>query len=80
MAMTNTMISALLIAQLRRFQFLALAWLWGVASCAPWGNRFEKTAWRSHLTLPVDRPEEVEARQCDKWVVIMGIGSREGQL
>lgn len=75
MAMTNAMISTLLVAQLRRFQFLALARLWGAASCAPWGNGVEKTAWRSHLTLPVDRPEEVEARQCDKGVVIIGIGS-----
>lgn len=65
MTITNAMINTLLVAQLRRFQFLALARLWGVASCTPWGNRVEEPAWRSHLTLPVDRPEEVEARQCE---------------
>ena len=44
MTVTNTMISALLIAQLRRFHLLALAGLWGVASCAPWGNGVKKPA------------------------------------
>lgn len=72
MTVANAMISALLVAQLRRFQLLALARLWGVTSCAPWGDGVKKTAWRSHLTLPVDRPEEIEARQCEEWIVIIG--------
>ena len=79
MTVANAMISTLLIAQLRSFQLLALARLWGVASCAPWGNGVKKTAWRSHLTLPVDRPEEVEARQCEEWVVSIGRDSRKAR-
>lgn len=80
MAMTNAMISTLLVTQLRRFQLLALARLWSIASCAPWGDRVEKPAWRSHLTLPVDRPEEIEARQCENWVVTIGMDPRLVQL
>ena len=76
MTMTNAMISALLVAQLRWFQLLALPRLWSVASCTPWGNGVEKPAWRSHRTFPVDRPEEVEARQCEK--VAVSIGMRYG--
>ncbi len=72
--MSNAMIRALLIAQLWSLQILALARLGGVASCAPWGNGLEKTAWRGH-SLPVDRPEEVEARQCENWVVNIGIST-----
>lgn len=74
MAMTNAMITALLVAQLRRFRLLALARLWGVASCAPRGNRVKEPAWRSHIILPVDGPEEVEARHCEKWVVNIDVG------
>lgn len=74
--MANAMIRALLVAQLRRFQLLTLARLWGVASRAPWGDGVEKSAWRSHLTLPVDRPEEIEARQCEKGVIIISMGPR----
>lgn len=80
MTMANAMIRALLVAQLRRLQLLGLARLWGVASCTPRRYGVEKTAWRSHLTLPVDRPEEVEARQCEKGVVNIGMGPKQGQL
>ena len=72
MAMTDAMVRTLLIAQLRRFRLLALARLRGVASCRPGGNSVEKAAWRGHLILPVERPEEIEARQCVKWVLIIG--------
>ena len=79
MTIANTMMSTLLVAQLRRFHLLALARLWGVASCAPWGNGVKKTTWRSHLTLPVSRPEEVEARQCEEWVVTIGRDSSKAK-
>ena len=72
MMMTNTMVCSLLVAQFRRFQILALGRLWGVAPCAPWGDGVEKAAWRGHLVLPVNRPEQVEARQCERRVVIIG--------
>ena len=72
MMMTNTMVCSLLAAQFRRFQLLALARLWGVAPRAPWGDGVEKAARRGHLVLPVDRPEQVEARQFERWVVIIG--------
>ena len=62
--MPDSMICTLLVSQSGGFQLLALARLWGVASCAPWGDGVEKPARRGHLTLPVDRPEEIEARQC----------------
>ena len=81
MTMSDAMISALLVTQLRRFRLLALARLRGVASRAPWGNRVKKSAWRSHRTLPVDGPEEIEARQCGIWVVIIDIAAtRQVQL
>ena len=81
MTMSDAMISALLVAQFRRFRLLALARLGGVASRAPWGNRVKKSAWRSHRTLPVDGPEEIEARQCGIWVVIIDIAAtRQVQL
>lgn len=79
MTVANAMIRALLVAQLRRFRLLSLGRLWGVASCTPRRYGVEKTAWRSHLTLPVDRPEEVEARQCEKGVVSIGTSPKEGQ-
>lgn len=53
MAMTDTMVCNLLVAQFWRFQFLALARLRGVASRAPWGDGVKKTTWRGHLARPV---------------------------
>ena len=72
MPMTDAMINALLIAQLGRFRLFALARLWCVASCTPWGDGVEKPTWRGHLALPVNRPEEVEARQCERLVITIG--------
>jgi len=74
--MANTMICALLIAELSSVcSFLFdIAWLWRRAPRSPWGERFKETCCSStcccHLILPVVRPEEVEACQCE-----IGIGN-----
>ena len=64
--MTNAMVCALLIAQSGSVGILpsALIWFGRGAPGGPWRKRVEETTWRSHLTLPVVRPERVEARQC----------------
>ena len=63
-------ICAFLIAQLRGLWILVLAvgWLRRGTSGSPWRQGLEKTnscPCCCHPTLPVDRPEEVEACQCD---------------
>lgn len=65
--MIDAVIHALLVVQLGSICFFVsfsrLPYLWGGASRGPGGDGIEKSNRRCHLALPVDRPEEVEARQ-----------------
>lgn len=75
--MANAVIRALLIAQFGTlcFLFSDVAYFGRRAPRSPWGEGFKETgscACCCHTTLPVVRPEDVEACQCEGGVANMG--------
>lgn len=80
MAMADTMICAFLLAQLSSICLLlfAIDRLRCRAPGGPWGKRFQEAcrsgACCGHSTLPVVRPEEVEACQCEGGIDNIDLG------